>query len=83
MQRTFSEEKKRAEGELERRNRSKIEKSKSGSEEEVWQRRRAGRSICIKESFSRIHFISLHFFFMCPVASDGSNSLVVVSLEGK
>ena len=27
--------------------------------------------------------ISFHFFFMCPVAGEGSNSLVAVSLEGR
>ena len=32
---------------------------------------------------TRAHVHTFRFFFMCPVASEGSNSLVAVSLEGR
>ena len=37
-----------------------------------------GREEPGKERITHTH-VSFHFFFMCPVASDGSNSLVAVS----
>ena len=60
---------------------TQIEGSKSESEEEVLSRRRQGGAYAGKalSQGARAHIHTFYCFFMCPVASEGSNSLVAVS----
>ena len=70
--------------ETERKNRNRGSQSQS-------QRRKSGRGGRHGGAYAgkalsqdaRAHVHTFHFFFMCPVASEGSNSLVAVSLEGR